>query len=302
MGSQASSLVVVHRREPFLRGFIPFLQECWGSRSILVSFVRKETLVRYRGSALGIVWAMVKPLTQLVIYGMVIGVFLGMSGQIPDFGFFMFCGLLIFGIFAESATNGSRSIIEGAPLVKKVAFRRELLPIAAVGGALVNAFFQMLVLLGAYVVTGNGPNWSALAYALPGVLIVVLFATGTALLLGALNVYARDVQFIVDVGLMVMFWMTPIVYPWTTVRNAVADAGLPSWVFELYMLNPLTNAVTAFRDAFWPGAMDRAGEYLAYFDSPFAARLWMIVLFGVFFVWISQRVFARMQAGFAAEL
>jgi ABC-2 type transport system permease protein len=267
-----------------------------------MSFVRKELLVRYRGSALGILWAMAKPLTQLLIYGVVIGVFLGVGDRIPAYGIYMFTGLIIMNIFSESATNGSTAILRGAPLVRKVAFRRELLPVASVGGALVNAGFQFLVLCIAYVATSTSPNWGQLAFAIPALLIVVLFAAGTAILLSALNVYARDVQFVTEVGLMVLFWLTPVVYSWTTVRSAVAEAGLGSWVFELYMLNPLANAVIAFREAFWPGIDTPEGSALAYFDSPFAARLWMMVLAGGVFLWLSQRLFARMQAGFAAEL
>ncbi len=302
MGPQSSSVVVVHQREPLLRGFGSFIRDCWDSRTILNSFIRKELLVRYRESALGVAWAMAKPLAQLVIYGLVIGVFLGMGDRIPSYGFYMFCGLIIMSIYSESATNGATSILRGAPLIKKVSFRRELLPISAVGGALVNGFFQFLVLCGAYAVTRSGPNWGSLAYAFPALLIVTLFGAGTALLLGALNVYARDVQFILEVGLMLLFWITPVVYPWTTVRTALAERGYPSWLFEVYMANPLANAVIAFRDAFWPGAQTAAGEAISYFDSPFATRLWLMVLAAAAFLWISQRIFARLQAGFAAEL
>jgi ABC-2 type transport system permease protein len=302
MGADSQTLVVVHQREPFLRGFGAFVTDSWTSRTILMSFVRKELLVRYRASALGILWAMAKPLTQLLIYGVVIGVFLGVGDRIPAYGIYMFTGLIMMGIFSESSTNGATSILRGAPLVKKVAFRRELLPVASVGGALVNAMFTFAVLCMAYVVSGSGPNWGQLFYAVPALLIVVLFASGMALLLSALNVYARDTQFVVEVGLMMLFWLTPVVYSWTTVRDAVEDSGLGSWVFELYMLNPMANAVIAFRDAFWPGINSPEAADLKYFDSPFAARLWMMVLAGAFFLWLSQRLFARMQAGFAAEL
>ena len=302
MGVQPNVMVVVHQREPFLRGFSTFLRDVWASRPLLFSFVRKELLVRYRQSALGVLWAMAKPFTQLLIYGLVLGVFLGMGQRIPAFGFYIFCGIIMISIFTESATNGATSIQRGAPLVKKVAFRRELLPMAAVGGALINSFFQVVVLSLAYVVTREGPNWSAIGFVVPALLIVTLFALGTAFLLGALNVYARDVQFLTEVGLMVLFWMTPIVYPWTLVRDAVVEHGYPTWLFEVYMLNPLTNAVIALREALWPGADSLQGAQLSYFDSPLALRLWLMVLAGAVFVWFAQRVFARLQVGFATEL
>ncbi len=274
MASDPSQPLVVHQRETFLRGFGSFLTETWASRTILLSFVRKELKVRYRESVLGILWALVKPLTQLFIYGVVLGIFLGFGRSIPYFPLYILTGLIVMSIFSESSTQGATSIIRGAPLVRKVAFRREMLPVAAVGGAMVNAFFQFLALCLGYLLTRTTPNWGSLAIAVPGLLIVVLFATGMALLLSALNVYLRDVQFILDVGLMVLFWVTPILYSWHTVQENLAEAGFPSWVFEVYMLNPLANSVVAFRQAFWPGIETPEGADFVYFvQTGFAAEL-----------------------------
>ncbi|MGB8022133.1 MAG: ABC transporter permease [Candidatus Nanopelagicales bacterium] len=302
MGADSRQIVVVHQRESFHRGFGQFLKDSWTSRIILTSFVRKELMVRYRESVLGVLWALVKPLTQLFIFGVVLGLFLGFGRSIPYYPLFILTGLIMMGIFNESATQGATSIFRGAPLVKKVAFRRELLPIAAVGGALINSFFQFVALCIGYLLTGSHPNWGSLGYAVPALLIVTLVGTGMALLLSALNVYLRDVQFIVDVGLMVMFWMTPVLYSWHHVKDNLAAAGFAPWVFELYMLNPMANSVLAFRQAFWPGMQTSMGPSYAYFDSPFAARLWLMVAGCAAFVWFAQRVFARMQTGFAAEL
>lgn len=302
MGTDPSQLLVVHQRESFHRGFGQFLKDTWASRTILMSFIRKELMVRYRESVLGILWALVKPLTQLFIYGVVLGLFLGFGKSIPYFPLYILTGLIIMGIFSESSTQGATSIIRGAPLVKKVAFRREMLPIAAVGGALVNSFYQFLALCIGYLLTRSGPNWGSLAIAVPGLLIVILFATGMAILLSAMNVYLRDVQFILDVGLMVLFWITPVLYSWHTVQDNLAEAGFPSWVFEVYMLNPLANAVIAFRQAFWPGMQTADGARFAYFDGALDPRLWLMVALCAAFVWFAQRVFARLQTGFAAEL
>lgn len=302
MASPTTGLVVVHQREPFLRGFGTFLSDTWASRTILQSFVRKELKVRYRESVLGILWALVKPLTQLFVYGVVLGMFLGFGRSIPYFPLYILSGLVIWNAFSESATQGATSVLRGAPLVKKVAFRRELLPIAAVGGALVNSFFQFLALCIGYVLTRSHPNWGEVALALPAVMIVLLFAGAVALLLGALNVYLRDVQFIVDVGLMVGFWMTPVLYSWTAVRDSLAENGLPSWVFEAYMLNPMASAAVAFRQAFWPGMQEPAGQAYAYFDGPLDPRLLVVLLGCGILFWLAQRLFNRMQTGFAAEL
>jgi ABC-2 type transport system permease protein len=311
----SSDAIVVHQREPFLWGFGRFLSDVWNARHMLASFIRKDLKIRYRGSALGIAWSMVKPLVQLLVFSLVMGYFLGFGDQIPAFGFYMFTGLMLFGLFSDCLTSGATSILWGAPVVKKVAFRRELLPLASVGGALVNFLFMGVVLVLAYAVTQDFPNWHAIGLAVPALLITLLFGAACAMLFSALNVYARDVQFLIDVGLLLLFWMTPVLYPWSTVQNTLTENGAPSWVFELYMLNPMANAVVAFQQAMWPGADEAAanaaaqmaaGEpYIAsfdYFDSPFAARLWMMVAAGAVCFWLAQRTFARLQTGFATEL
>lgn len=291
-----SSVEVVHRREPFIRGFGSAVREIWESRSLLFSLIRKEVSIRYRGSVLGIMWSLIKPLVQLLVYGLVLGLFLGFGGEIQEFGFYIFAGLMMFGLFSECATLGSTSIIRNKNLVKKVALRRELLPLSTTGTALVNFFFQCIVLVGAFAVTGHWPPLSGLPYLVPALLIVILLGLSASMLLGALNVYVRDVQFIVEVGLMLLFWMTPIVYGWWTVQDALVGRGL-GWAFELYMSNPLTTAVIAFRNAVWPGQPPEQ-----YFDSIWAAQLWVTVAACAGLVWLSQRIFNRLQENFAAEL
>jgi len=292
-----STVEVVNRREPFWRGFWSAVADVWRSRLLLRSLIRKELSIRYRGSVLGILWTMIKPLVQLGVYGLVLGVFLGFGAEIPDFGFFMFCGLMIFGLFSEAVVAGTTSVLWNASLVKKVSLRRELLPLSTTGVALVNFFFQGVVLVAAFAVTGHWPRLQDLPFIVPALLIVVLLGLAGGMLLGALNVYVRDVQFIVDVGLLLLFWLTPILYGWWVVRDTLAARGLPDWVFDVYMANPLAAAAVAFQQGAWPGTPPQE-----YFDSVFAARLWGTVAVCAVLVWLAQRIFNRLQENFAAEL
>lgn len=292
-----STVEVVNRREPFWRGFWSAVADVWRSRLLLRSLIRKELSIRYRGSVLGILWTMIKPLVQLGVYGLVLGVFLGFGAEIPDFGFFIFCGLMIFGLFSEAVVAGTTSVLWNASLVKKVSLRRELLPLSTMGVALVNFFFQAVVLVGAFAVTGHWPRPADLPFIVPALLIVILLGLAGGMLLGALNVYVRDVQFIVDVGLLLLFWLTPILYGWWTVQETLAERGLPDWVFDVYMANPLAAAAVSFQQGVWPGDVP-----FEYFDSVFAARLWGTVAVCAVLVWLAQRIFNRLQENFAAEL
>ena len=294
--NSVSSVEVVHKRESFWRGFFPAVREVWDSRSLLVSLVRKELSIRYRGSVLGILWTLIKPLVQLAVYGLVLGFFLGFGREIPDFGFFMFSGLMIFSLFSECVTLGTTSITWNDTLVKKVTLRRELLPLSTTGTAIVNFFFQAVVLVAAFAVTGRWPQLSDVPFVIPALLIVILLGLAAGMLLGALNVYVRDVQFIVDVGLMLLFWLTPILYGWWIVQGTFASQGYPAWVFDVYMANPLATAAVAFQQGVWPG------ETHPYFDSFWALQLWGTVAVCLVLVWLSQRIFNRLQENFAAEL
>jgi ABC-2 type transport system permease protein len=292
-----STVEVVHRREPFWRGFTSAVRDVWAGRLLLGSLIRKDLSIRYRGSVLGILWTLIKPLVQLSVYGLVLGVFLGFGDMIPDFGFFIFVGLMVFGLFSEAVTLGTTSILWNAPLVKKVALRRELLPLSTTGVAIVNFGFQVIVLVLAFAVTGNWPNWQDLPFVVPALLIVILLGMAAGMLLGALNVYVRDVQFIVEVGLLLLFWLTPILYGWWTVQDTLAEKGLSDWTFDVYMANPLATAVVAFQQGAWPGEAP-----VEYFDSVWAVRLWGTVAVCAVLVWLSQRIFNRLQENFAAEL
>jgi ABC-2 type transport system permease protein len=234
---------------------------------------------------------------QLCVYGLVLGVFLGFGDQIPDFGFFIFAGLMTFSLFSECVTLGTTSILWNAPLVKKVALRRELLPLATTGTAIVNFGFQAVVLVAAFAITGEWPRLADLPFIVPALLIVILLGLACGMLLGALNVYVRDVQFIVEVGLLLLFWLSPILYGWWTVQETFAAKGLPDWAFDLYMANPLATAVVAFQQGAWPGTPP-----LEYFDSVWALRLWGTVAVCLVLVWLAQRIFNRLQENFAAEL
>lgn len=305
-----STVVVVHHRRPWLSGFGAFLADMWRERGLLGALIRKDLTIKYRGSALGVAWTMIRPLVQLAVYGLVLGVFIGFGRSIPQFGFFMFVGIATFGLFNEALSTSTRSILWGAPLIKKIAFPRELLPLAAVGGAVVNFGFLLLALVVAYLVSGQHPNWGYLPMAVPALLTVVVWSIALALLLSAWNVYYRDTAFVLEVGLMMLFWLTPVVYAWSAVRSTVTEHGLPDWLFELYMANPLATAIVAMQQALWPGleqaqsaaAGDPAARQFVYFDSLWSPSLWLPLAVGLVAVFLCQRVFARLQEGFAVSL
>lgn len=286
----------VNAPQPFLSGFSGTVREVWQYRELLSALVHKELQVRYKNSALGFLWSLLLPLVQLGVYWLVIGKFLN-AGAIPAYGIFIFSGLAVWTLFNEIVSSSTTSILNNAGLVKKVYFPRELFPLASVGAALVNFGFQLTILVSAVVVsglkTGVWPDPWRLPLPILGVAVLMLFATALGLLLAAANVYLRDVQHLIGIVLMLWFWVTPIIYDVGKVANV-----LPSWLYTVYLLNPMSAVVFSFQNAFWPQGV---GTGFA-FAGDLYLRLGVLALVSAVLLWFAQRVFARAQGNFAQEL
>lgn len=293
-------------RKSFLNNLVAPVREIFQHRELLGLLVRRELKSRYKDSSLGFLWSLIKPLTMLLIYYVAIGQFLGAARGIPDFAIFVFAGLTLWGLYSEIVFTGTKSIIVNAPLVRKVYLPREIFPLAATGSALFNFAIQLIVLLGAIVVLGQFPFSWKLVYALIAIVIVLIYGVALAILLSALNVYLRDVEYLVEVGLLVFFWASPIVYSWSYVVDAGVRSNLP-WLEWVYLLNPISNAMLAFQVGVWKaGSESRVLGDLVVKAQAWPAdldiRLLVVAVVGVILLWVSQRVFSRLQGNFAQEI
>lgn len=291
----------VNQPASFWRGFWPTVRDVWGYRELLGQLVRKELKAKYKDSVLGFFWTLLRPLLYLLVYAVAIGVFLGAGKVIPQFGIYLFTGLLVWTLFTDIIGGTTGSIVSNAGLINKVYFPREIFPLAVVGAAVVNFLLQALVLVGAYLVTWQFPAPGDLPLVPLALLALLLFATGLGLVLAAGNVFLRDITYLVEVGLLLWFWMTPIVYDWTKVRATLVEEHGLTWLFQIYLANPMANVVLAAQRALWPGGHTAAGRAF-YYNGDLYLRLGVLVLAGLVFVWFGQRVFARSQGNFAQEL
>src|SRR4051794_22004650 len=207
------------RPGPFRR-----LADVWEYRELLGNLVRKELKVKYKNSALGFVWSLLNPMLYLVVFYLVFTVFL--KASIPSFPIFLLAGLLPYNLYSAGLGGGTTSIVGNAGLVSKVWFPREILPLAAIGAALVHFGLQLLVLTGALVVFRYQPAWSYLPLIVPALITLLVLLAALAMTLAAVNVYARDTQHLLELVLLAWFWMTPIVYPYVQVRQKVGDWAL----------------------------------------------------------------------------
>ncbi len=263
-------------------------------RFLLRLIVRKELRVRYRGSALGLFWSYVKPAVQFGVYFFALGVFLRLNQSLEDFAVYLFSGLVLLNFFGEAFGNAARSIVRNAPLVRKIYLPREMFPVATTWVAAIHLLPQLLVLLAGAVVAGWRPSVSAVAAAVLGLTIVAVLVTGLGLLLAALNVFFRDFENIVDLLLIVAVWASPVLYPWSFVRDALG----PGLLLQLYLANPLTVAVQLFQRAFWAPGSDSAGQLI----PDLFARGGLALAGSVVVLLLGQAAFGRLEGRFAQEL
>jgi ABC-2 type transport system permease protein len=278
-------------RPGFARGTLSSLRDIHSHRELLGSLVRRELKARYKDSALGFVWSLARPLAMLLIYYVALGQFLGAARDIPDFAVFIYTGLTAWGLFSEAISIGTGSIIANSGLIKKVYLPREVFPLSVIGSSLFNFAIQLVILIGATVMVGAFPTGSRWWYFPLALAVILVWATALVLLLSAVNVYLRDVQYLVEVIIMIMFWASPIVYSWGLVRDHVSGA-----LTDLYLANPMTLAVIGFQQTFWVGGDDQP------VPTHLAERLGIALAVGVVLLWLCQRVFARLQSNFAQEL
>ncbi|NMR20864.1 ABC transporter permease [Cellulomonas fimi] len=268
------------------------IKDIVGQRELLGMLVRRELKAKYKDSTLGFLWSMLRPLAMLLIYYIALGEFLGAARQIDDFAIFIFTGLTAWTLYSDIVITGTGSIVTNAGLIKKIYLPREVFPLSVVGSALFNFVIQLGILLAATALVGRFPTGGRWLYLPLAMGVLVVFATALALLLSALNVYLRDIQYLVEIIIMVFFWISPIVYSWGLVAPKMPNPFLE----QLYLANPMTLVVLGFQQVFWV-----AGDGSLVPDQ-LGTRLVVALAVGVAFLWVSQRVFARLQANFAQEL
>jgi ABC-2 type transport system permease protein len=271
------------------------LLDVFRHRFLLKLIVRQELRVRYRGSVLGLFWSYVKPAVQFAVYFFALGVFLRLNRSLDGFAIYLFSGFVIISFFSEAFGNASRSIVRNAPLVKKIYLPRELFPVATTWVAAIHMAPQIVVLFAGALYFGWEPSLAAGFSALLGFSIVAVLVSGMGLLLAALNVYFRDFENLVDLLLLVVVWLSPVLYPWSFVRDAIG----PRWLEELYLANPLTVAVQLFQRAFWfPGAQHHPEELIPeLFTRGAIALVGSLVVLA-----LGQLAFSRLEGRFAQEL
>ena len=254
------------------------IKELCDYREMLSNLVRKDLKVRYKGSVLGFLWTFLNPLLQLIVYTIVFSTI--MKVDIDKFYIYLFIGLIPWLFFATCIQVGSISILMNKDLIKKIYFPRIILPISTVNSAFMNMFYSMIVVLLTILVSGIGFSKYILLLPLAMTMQYIL-VLGMTFIFSALNVYFRDLEYILNIIVMMWFYLTPIVY-----KIEMIPEKYRLWFY----LNPMTGIINFYRNI------------LYYKRMPSFNAFGGILIYGIIMIVIGYFVFEKLQKNFAEEL
>jgi lipopolysaccharide transport system permease protein len=220
----------------------PFV-ELYRFRELLALLVGRDLKVRYKRSVLGMLWTLLNPLLQMIVYTLVFSTIMRVG--VPAFPVFLLAGLLPWSFVSLSATISAHALLNNQGLIRKVAVPQAVYPLAVVGSKLVDMIFSLvpLAILAAAYGRAPGASWLAL---LPATVFAAAFATGLSLVFSSLMVFFRDTRHLVDILFQVWFYVTPVLYPASYLEN------LPQpWIRTVLSLNPAGPIVRCFQQAIY---------------------------------------------------
>lgn len=253
-------------------------------RGFIYGSVHREFATRYRNSMLGAVWLVLQPLAQILVFTLVFSQVMRarLPGVDSSFGYsiFLCAGLLTWGLFSDIVSRSQNMFLDNANLLKKLNFPRICLPIIVILNACLGFAIIFSLFAGFLLLSGNFPGWSFLAI-VPVLLLQILFAIGLGMVIGVLNVFFRDVGQLFGIVLQFWFWLTPIIYPLTT---------LPDWAQRIVMLNPMTPLTVAYQEIIVHGAL------------PLWVSLWPTAALACVFCFLGMRLFKKRAGEMVDEL
>ena len=277
--SGATAPLVIERT----RGWVSIdIRELWRRRDVLYILIWRDLKVRYKQTVLGFLWAFLQPFTKMIVFSVIFGRWGGWSPPGVPYPVFVFAGLLPWEFFAASLTRCSGSIVSQQQFITKVYFPRVILPLSAVGSALVDFAISFLILIGLILYYPAVQVTPSLLLVIPLVVLTVMIAFGAGALLAALNVAYRDVRHIVPFIVQLWMFLTPIIYP---------VSRIPSGLRWLMALNPMMGIVQAFRWAIYGHALQGTPLDWMSLATSFSMAA-ALTLFGLAYFRRTERVFA----------
>ena len=260
-----------------------YLGEIWGSRELLQNLTNREVRGKYRRTALGQLWSLANPIAAIVIYTFIFSFIFRLPAQVGDpsglnnYALWLVCGLLPWLFFNRVLALGTDSLVSNAGLIQKVYFPRIVLPLALTNATFFTWALEMGVLVLALSLLG--------AFVLPWIPLIVVFmvvfavfSVGLGMIFSIINVYFRDLAYLLTIVLQFWFYLTPILYPIELVVTQSEQLGsllgTPLTLLDVYSLNPVQGFIEIFRNLLYDNRMPELATVVV-------ALGWAIVAFVV---------------------
>lgn len=247
-------------------------------REFLKTSIKKEFRGKYKKSFLGVLWSFLNPLFQLLIYALVFPFIL--KNNVENYTVFLIVALFPWNFFNLSIIQSAACIVSNGGIIKKVYFPREILPIATATSNLINFLISSILVFLALFISGIGLTKAVIVLPLI-ILIQYILQLGLSFILSAITVYVRDVEYLINVLMMLAFYLSPIVYS--------ADM-IPGKYLPLFKLNPMFHIIKYYRDILYYGKIPEMGSVLLLL---FACIIILIV---------GYLIFRKLEKRFAEEL
>lgn len=278
-------------------------RDLYHHRELIFTLVKRDLKIRYKASTLGFLWSFGRPLFLMLIMWGVFTHIVRIETDIP-YELHLLTGILPWMFFQGAIFEAQASILSNSNVVKKVAVPSAVFPVSSILSNLVHLFLAMIILAvfiigyGTFLDAGLFPGWEIIF--LPAiVLLQCTMLVGIGLIVSSLNVYYRDVGSISEILLSAWFYLTPVIYPMQMVRTTLSDLGGSDIFYYLYLCNPMTPIIVAYRRVLYGRYLSNAPEVS---DATLLASLSLSVLFTIGVVYLGTRMFQRLSRGFADEL
>lgn len=257
-------------------------------KGLIWELTMRDVKLRYRNLVLGFLWMLIIPFSTALVYKVLFSDFFRLTSGKNPFFIHLITALLPWTYFASSIQGASRCMLDSKNIINQISFPRYLLPLATVCANLVNFLPTLVVLLG--FLLGFKINISNLIIFLPVVILIqTCLIAGLSLLVSGLQVIYRDVEYIIQVLLMVLFFLTPGIY---TLDDLISRTS-PGFV-KIYMLNPLVGIMNLYRIIFIKGYAGYFPRHIGLFDTLINPALWAVAV-----LFIGYYVFKKCEKRFA---
>ena len=275
-----------------------YLRELWQSRELLQNLTNREVRGKYRRTALGQLWSLANPIAAILIYTFIFSFIFRLPAQVGDpsglnnYAIWLVCGLLPWLFFNRVLTLGVESLVSNSGLIQKVYFPRIVLPLSLANATFFTWMLETAVLVVALSLLG--------AFVLPWLPLLALFmilfglfSVGLAMIFSIINVYFRDLSYLLTIVLQFWFYLTPILYPVSLVEVQSAklgDLGPTSLtLLDFYKLNPIEGFVEIFRNLLYD---NRSPDI----ETVFFAIVWTVIAvsIGAIMYWRKEKMLAEL--------